>query len=203
MFLQMPIWIALWSALQSTFELRHAPFLWGFTWIKDLSQPDHLITLSQPVTLFGLLPISGLNILPILMGVTFFFQQKYFTPKPATMTPEQEQQQKMMQWMSVLLFPLMLYGGPSGLNLYIFTSTLFGIIESKRIRDHIKEREEAEKSGKVFVDAGKKFGSGGGGKGAITKSDKPAGGLGGWLSSLQQRAEQLTREADRTKRRKA
>src|SRR4051794_37291890 len=95
MFLQMPIWIALWSALQSTFDLRHAPFLWGFTWIKDLSQPDHLITLSQPVTLFGLLPISGLNILPILMGVTFFFQQKYFTPKPATMSPEQEQQQKM------------------------------------------------------------------------------------------------------------
>ena len=29
MFLQMPIWIALWSALQSTFELRHAPFLFG------------------------------------------------------------------------------------------------------------------------------------------------------------------------------
>jgi len=31
MFLQMPIWIALWNSLQSTFELRHAPFLWGFT----------------------------------------------------------------------------------------------------------------------------------------------------------------------------
>jgi YidC/Oxa1 family membrane protein insertase len=204
MFLQMPIWIALWSALQSTFALRHAPFLWGYTWIKDLSQPDHLLTLREPVTIFGLIPISGLNILPILMGVTFFIQQKYFTPKPATMTPEQEQQQKMMQWMSVLLFPLMLYGGPSGLNLYIFTSTLFGIIESKRIRDHIKEREEAEKAGKVIVDAGKKFGGGGGqGKGARTKPEKGAGGLGGWLSNLQQKAEQLTREADRAKRRKA
>ena len=29
----------------STFELRHAPFLCDLTWIKDLSQPDHLITL--------------------------------------------------------------------------------------------------------------------------------------------------------------
>ena len=44
MFLQMPIWVALWSALQGTFELRLAPFLWGFTWIKDLAKPDHLIT---------------------------------------------------------------------------------------------------------------------------------------------------------------
>jgi YidC/Oxa1 family membrane protein insertase len=100
--IQIPVFFALYKVIYVTIELRHAPFLWGFTWIKDLSQPDHLITLSQPVTLFGLLPISGLNILPILMGVTFFFQQKYFTPKPATMTPEQEQQQKMMQWMSVL-----------------------------------------------------------------------------------------------------
>jgi DtxR family Mn-dependent transcriptional regulator len=44
MFLQMPIWIALWNALQSTFELRQASFLWGFTWIKDLSQADRLAT---------------------------------------------------------------------------------------------------------------------------------------------------------------
>src|SRR5207244_9124315 len=82
MFLQMPIWIALWSSLQSTFELRHAPFLWGFTWIKDLSQPDHLIELQQPITLFGLIPISGLNVLPILLGIVFFIQQEYFTPRP-------------------------------------------------------------------------------------------------------------------------
>src|SRR5437870_6620714 len=53
MFLQMPIWIALWSALQSTFELRHAGFLrFGpvhLTWISDLSQPDHLIQLAHPI----------------------------------------------------------------------------------------------------------------------------------------------------------
>ena len=46
MFLQTPIWIALWSALQSTFELRQAPFLYGITWIKDLAKPDGLIDLS-------------------------------------------------------------------------------------------------------------------------------------------------------------
>ena len=59
------------------------------------------------------------------------------------MTPEQEQQRKMMKWMS-LLFPVMLYSGPSGLTLYILTSTTIGIIESKIIRDHIKQREAQE-----------------------------------------------------------
>ena len=145
MFLQMPIWIALWSALHSTFELRHAPFLWGFTWIDDLAKPDHLIQFAQPIQLWFLY-IDGLNLLPILMGFVFWLQMKY-QPKPPRMTQEQEQQQKIMMWMT-LLFPLLLYSGPSGLNLYILTSTLIGIIESKRIRDHIKQQEEAEKAGR-------------------------------------------------------
>jgi YidC/Oxa1 family membrane protein insertase len=193
MFLQMPIWIALWSALNSTFELRQASFLWGFTWIHDLSKPDHLIELANPFNLF-FLHISGLNILPLLLAVVFYFQMKT-QPKPATMTPEQEQQQKIMQWMMPVLFPLMLYNGPSGLNLYILTSTLTGIIESKKIRDHIKQREEAEKEGRVIVDAGKKFGSRD--KGPPTDKKRTAqGGFGGWLANLQERAEQL-REAQR------
>jgi len=124
MFLQMPIWIALYAALNSTFELRQEPFLWGWTWIKDLARPDHLITWA-PIKLFWGIEIGALNILPILLAVVFFLQQKY-TPKPPATTPEQQQQQKMMQWMS-LLFPVFLYNGPSGLNLYILTSTTIGI----------------------------------------------------------------------------
>lgn len=155
MLLQMPIWIALFSALQSTFELRQSPFLhFGgvhLTWINDLSQPDHLIKIDKPFTLFGLVTISGLNILPFFLAVAFFLQQK-FTPKPPATSPEQQQQQKMMQWIT-LLFPVMLYGGPSGLNLYILASTTFGIIESKIVRDHIKKKEAAEKAGAVIVDA--------------------------------------------------
>ena len=124
MFIQMPIWVALWSALQGTFELRLAPFLWGFTWIDDLAKPDRLIAF-PPINLW-FFSIDGINLLPILMGVFFYLQQRY-TPKPASTTPEQAQQQKMMQWMMVLMFPLMLYNGPSGLNLYIFTSTAIGM----------------------------------------------------------------------------
>jgi YidC/Oxa1 family membrane protein insertase len=207
MFLQMPIWIALWSSLQSTFEIRHAPFLWNFTWIKDLSQPDRLIAFGRPMgfAIWKLdLAIDAINILPILMAVTFYIQQK-LQPQPVSMTPEQEQQQKMMKWMSIFLFPIFLYSQPSGLNLYIFTSTLIGIFESKRIRDHIKEREEREKSGVVIVDAPK-----GDGKadrpapGTVRRSGKgaqqaaaPTGGIGGFFAKLQQMAEEAKAEQEK------
>jgi YidC/Oxa1 family membrane protein insertase len=200
MFLQMPIWIALWQALWTTFELRQAPFLWGYTWIHDLSKPDHLIEFPFPLfsSVWFLPTISGINILPILMGVVFWLQMK-IQPKPAAMTPEQAQQQKMMLIMMPFLFPLMLYSGPSGLNLYIMTSTLLGIIEAKIVRDHIKQKEEAEKAGRVIVDAGRKFKGGGGGgqskpKGAAP--EKPRG-IWGWFAELQERAEQIRREAEK------
>ena len=83
----------------STFELRQAPFLWGFTWIHDLAKPDRLIRFParRSAPLFGW-HVAALNMLPILLAVVFYLQQK-FTPKPPATTPEQEQQQKMMQWM--------------------------------------------------------------------------------------------------------
>jgi YidC/Oxa1 family membrane protein insertase len=199
MFLQMPIWLALWQALYTTFELRQAPFLWGYTWIHDLSKPDHLFEFSRNYH-FLFWDISGFNLLPILMGLVFFVQTK-LQPKPVAATPDQAQQQKMMMWMTVGLFPLMLYSGPSGLNLYIMTSTFIGVIESKIVRDHIKQREEAEKAGMVIVDAGKKFK---GGTPSTVRSSKPLkpekkGGLKGLLADLQAKAEQIRREADKKK----
>lgn len=201
MFLQMPIWIALFSALQNTFELRQAPFLYGLLWIDDLSKPDAILSWSPIPLIFGF-KLAGLNLLPILMAVVFFLQQK-FTPKPPATTPEQQQQQKMMQFMT-LLFPLFLYNGPSGLNLYILTSTTIGIIEMRRIRAHIKEREEAEaRERPVIVDAGPTRGSK---RLAKTKQrtaeEPPKRGLAKWLASLQEKAEQLQREAERRQREK-
>jgi len=198
MFLQMPIWIALYSSLQSTFELRQAPFLYFFgthlTWIKDLAKPDNLVTWSSISLPFGA-HLDGLNLLPILMGIVFYLQQKY-TPKPPTMTPEQAQQQKMMMVLSTLLFPLFLYNGPSGLNLYILTSTTIGMIESKIIRDHIKKRDELEKLGPVIVDApprkgGKKLSE------APVASKKP-----GFIAKVMAQLEEAKRQADRSKKAK-
>jgi YidC/Oxa1 family membrane protein insertase len=157
MFIQMPIFIALWRALQTTFELRQAPFLYffgiHFSWIHDLSQPDGLVKFASPIPLIFGMSISAINILPLAMAVVTFINQKYFTPKPAAASPEQEQQQKMMMWMT-LVFPFMFYTFPSGLNLYYLTSTTLGIIESKIVRNHIKRADEAQGgSGPVIIDA--------------------------------------------------
>jgi YidC/Oxa1 family membrane protein insertase len=190
MFLQMPIWIALWQSLQNTFELRHAPFLYGFTWINDLSQPDRLITWT-PVPLFFGFQISALNLLPLLLAVVFYLQFK-FTPKPAATTPEQAQQQKMMQWMS-LIFPVFLYGMPSGLNLYILTSTTIGIFESRHIRRQIQAKEEAEKAERVFVEAPATRGS----KRRPPPEEKKPRGLFGWFADWQAKVEEMRRPGER------
>ncbi len=195
MFLQMPIFISLWQALQSTFELRHASFLWGFTWIKDLSQPDRLFAFSHPIPLIFGWHIDAINVLPVLVAIVSFINMKY-TPRPPAATPEAEQQQKMMQWMT-LIFPLMFYSFPSGLNIYYLTSTSLGIVEGKRIRAHIKEREEAEKGGKIIVDASPRR------RNRSDKDDKPPepkGLFAGWLAQLQEKAEQMRVEPDKKNR---
>ena len=48
-----------------------------------------------------------------------------------------------------IMLPVMLYSAPSGLTLYIFTSSLFGIIEGRYVRKHIKELELAPPKPKV------------------------------------------------------
>ena len=196
MFLQMPIWIALWSALQSTFDLRQATFLrFGslhLSWIKDLSHPDYLVHFNQAVPLVFGWTLHGINVLPILMAGVYFMQQK-MQPVPPNQTPEQIQQRKMMQYMS-LLFPIFLYPAPSGLNLYILTSTTIGIFESKIVRDHIKARDEAEKSGRIIVDATPTRASKRNTRDAEARAKaEPA--KRGWWAELQEKAEQIRRDA--------
>ena len=191
---QMPIWIALYGVLQSTFELRHAPFLWNWTWIHDLAQPDTLIAFAHPLHIF-FFEIRGLNLLPLLLAVVMGIQQQ-FMPKPVTATPEQMKQQKMMQWLSPAMFLVFFYPYPSGLNLYIFASTAVGIVESKIVRDHIKQREEAEKAGRVFVETKPTRGSK---RGALQLPEEPR--KRGWLAErwgrLLEQAEQMKAQQER------
>lgn len=160
MFLQMPIWVALYAMLYFAIELRHQPAFYGFfqwlgslfgiewSFLASLSSPDQFIMLFQePVTINLILiqlNFQAINILPLLMAVVFFFQQKFMTPPAAT--EQARQQQKMMKFM-VLLFPIFLYSAPSGLTLYILASTAAGVLDSYIVRKHVKEQEE---SGKLF-----------------------------------------------------
>ena len=145
MMVQMPILIALWSAINASVELRGAAFL--PVWITDLSVPDALFrfpTINLP--LFG--KLDSFNLLPILVGVAIYMQQKLM-PSQLAANPQAAQQQKIMKIMMPLFLPLVLYKGPSGVNLYFMTSTFAGVIEQHVIRKHLHEKEEAESKGLV------------------------------------------------------
>jgi len=151
MMLQSPVWIALYATLFFAVELKHEPAFYGIfqnisggSWmfLSDLSSADAAIPLPQAMhfsfPLWG--SVTAINILPLLLGVVFFLHQKYLTPPTqATLTPEQESQQKMMKVMMVVLFPVMMYTAPSGLSLYFITNSAMGIVESKWIRAHMKK----------------------------------------------------------------
>ena len=149
MFLQMPIWIALYSAIYAGIELRGAPFL-PF-WITDLSGSDAIFSFT-PVTIPLIGVVASFNLLPILLGVGMYLQQK-LTPTSAqgAASEQMQQQQKMMLIMMPIMMLLFLYNAPSGLNLYIMASTFGGVIEQYVIRKHIREKEAIE--AETLVDA--------------------------------------------------
>ncbi|MBT6270193.1 MAG: membrane protein insertase YidC [Phycisphaerae bacterium] len=175
MFLQMPIWIALYALLYFMFDIRQQPAFFGifqmlgdWPFLADLSSADHFFGKFDTPKHFFLWNITGINLLPILMGAIFFIQQKYMSPQSMATSPEQASQQKIMRIMMVVLFPMMLYSAPSGLTLYILTSSSVGIIESKRIRKHIdqlplepqsatltsgKNKKSKDKQGRAWTDA--------------------------------------------------
>ena len=100
--LQMPIFFAFYQVLYSAVELVDSPF---YLWIHDLSEKDPYY------------------ILPVLMAVAMFFQQRL---TPATVTDPV--QKKIMMFMP-LVFGLIMKDLPSGLTLYIFVSTLCGMAQ--------------------------------------------------------------------------
>jgi YidC/Oxa1 family membrane protein insertase len=111
MLLQIPVFIALYKGLLVTIELRHSPF---FLWINDLSAPEHL----WDIAVAGYtIPI---RLLPLLMGVSMFFQQKL---TPAAGDPNQ---QKIMMFMP-LIFTFMFWGFPTGLVIYWLANNVLSI----------------------------------------------------------------------------
>lgn len=121
--LQMPVFFALYRMLWSAVELRRAPFLW----MTDLSEPDRLISLPFAIPIpFTSTPLDAINLLPILGAVAMLASQKIMPPSG----PAQNPQQKMMLTIMPVIFSVFMYNLASGLNLYIFVSTLLGIAQS-------------------------------------------------------------------------
>ena len=146
MFLQMPIWVALYAMLYFAIELRHEQAFYGvfqaiapdWNFLADLSAPDQFIDIPDVNLIF--FTLGSINILPILMAGVFFVQQKFMQPPQANASEQAQQQQKIMRFMT-LLFPIFLYPAPSGLTLYILASTGSGIVDSYFVRKHLKQQE--------------------------------------------------------------
>ena len=149
MMVQLPVLIALYSAIYANIGLRGAAFL-PF-WITDLSVPDALITFETvTVPLLGW-QIHSLNLLPILLSLAMFLQQKLMPHSSAQANSQVAQQQKMMMVMMPVMMLLIFYNMASGLNLYFMSSTVAGVFEQIIIRKHIREKESAEAVGLVAV----------------------------------------------------
>lgn len=136
MLLQMPVFIALFSVLKFTIELRGAHF---FGWITDLSQQDVLAQL--PVAL----PIIGrdLSVLPLLMGAAMVLQTKF---GGGSMTPGSvSSQPKLFNYMLPIVFTVIFYKMPSGLVLYWFVNNILTIAQQYYInKDSGSDEESAE-----------------------------------------------------------
>lgn len=127
MFLQLPVFIAMFAVYNESIELRQAPF---FLWIQDLSQPDRLIgPFERPVPLL-LFSLWEINVLPVLMMITWFLQA-YFAPKSPD--PQMRTQQKIFMFMP-LVFGLVCYSYAAGLSFYFFVNSLLAIAEQKIIK---------------------------------------------------------------------
>lgn len=119
LFFQFPVFIALYTCLNTAVDLRLSSFLW----IENLAAPDALIRMPK-------LPFLGsdFNLLPCITVVLFLVQQKMFMPPPAD--EQAAAQQKMMNFMTVFM-GVMFWHVPAGLCIYFIASSVWGIAERK------------------------------------------------------------------------
>lgn len=122
--IQLPFLFGMFDLLKSSFDLRGATFIPG--WIDNLTAPDVVFSWSYPIPFIG----NSFHLLPIILGVIMFFQQKMMSASKSqsTMTDEQKQMGSMMKFMP-LLFTVLFYKFPSGLNIYWISSTLLGMLQ--------------------------------------------------------------------------
>jgi YidC/Oxa1 family membrane protein insertase len=121
MLVQMPVWWALYTALQTAVELYHVPFLW----FRDLTAPDKFF------------------IIPLVLGASSYVQQKLM---PAQGDP---QQQKMMMYMMPAIFTFMMLFLPAGLGVYMLTNSVLAIVQQLAVEKYLASH--AAPSGQIEV----------------------------------------------------
>lgn len=147
--IQMPFLIGMFDLLKSTFSLRGASFIPG--WITNLTAPDVLFSWSYPIPFVG----NEFHLLPILLGVVMFFQQRLMTAKnKGPMTDQQKQQQKMGSMMTIV-FTVLFYKFPSGLNIYWLSSMLLQILQQWYASKRSKMKQKPQNPREIIVNTKK------------------------------------------------
>jgi len=110
MLLQFPLLIAFYTAVTVSLEVRQASFLW----LPDLSAADPF------------------HLLEFAFAFSMILSMK-FTPQAATVTPEQQMQQKMMTYFMPLMMLYVMWTAPSGLLLYWFSGNIVSFAQQMLI----------------------------------------------------------------------
>lgn len=139
--IQLPFLIAMFDLLKSSFQLRGDSFIPG--WINDLTAPDELFCWGTSIFFFG----SCFHLLPFLLGGVMFLQQRLAGGKsvPTAQMTDQQRQQRAMGTMMTVVFTVMFYHFPSGLNIYWLSSSALAILQqwmTTRILDKKEHQPE-------------------------------------------------------------
>jgi YidC/Oxa1 family membrane protein insertase len=116
MLIQMPVWLALYTALQVSVDLYNSVFIPG--WLEDLTAKDPYY------------------VLPVAMGITMLLTQ-VLTP-----TPMSQPGQKTMGYAMSLFFSVLMLNLPSGLTLYIFVNNILSIIQQIYLRRSMRSPKD-------------------------------------------------------------
>lgn len=134
LFFQLPVFIGLYTCLNTAVDLRLASFLW----IDNLAAPDALFRMPTKLPFLG----QDFNLLPCINVVLFLVQQKLFMPPPTD--EQQEMQHKMMNVMTIF-FAVMFWHVPAGLCMYFVASSIWSIGERKLLGSDVLAKKVALK----------------------------------------------------------
>ena len=184
MLIQMPLWIAMFNFIPNAIELRQQSFLWA----DDLSAYDDVINWGTEIWGLG----NHLSLFCLLFcGAQILYTWMTMRQQRDTMTPEQAEQMKIMNWMMYLM-PLMFFfmfnKYSSGLNYYYFISLFISALTMWWLRKTTDDKKLLEQLEKRYEEN--------------KKNPKKKSGLAARLEAMQKQQEELLKRQQEIKQKR-
>jgi membrane protein insertase Oxa1/YidC/SpoIIIJ len=179
----------------------------SFLWVENLAAPDMLVWWTEKIPYISTPEDIGsftylgpfFNLLPVLaVGLMLYQQSKMMPPS----TDPQAEQQRMMMKMMMVMMAVFFYKVAAGLSLYFIVSTAWGIIERQlipkpevKVDDEVKGTDAAGRAGVKTVNLSKLSPEA---QAAVEKAraEKPKGFFGRLRQALQEKMEEIQKQAD-------